>query len=452
MVIDPWFFLGLFIVYSWSGGGRAGMFAAVFLGILTLVHELGHAVTARRFGCSVSIRLNLFVGWALYSSAQPLTRRRRILVSAAGPLTQLTVALVGLGVVYSVYHDKARALVETTRTGGIGLDMWIGLSWAGVVIALLNLLPLWPLDGGHIVQSLLGRWLPERRALRVAFVSTLVGIAAIAILGLMSRSGNFALLERESRRPGRAQATFVFGSLPGALWAAVRAFPAYVLTPPWFLLFFAGINTVQGLGRLNAAERGVDPRIVTARLDGPVPGAAEAADAEAGGWRQHEHPRMPRGWSASPWLLAHLATRVNDEGGVQAALAQVVAPGRRWVPPWPGSDDLTPLVAKLPSPLPIGDPGRSAFLLKVLTYRTPPEQFLDYAGRLYQSCRDPEALFIAAGGLARHGLGDEAMAWLRRAATERPDPQRVAAEPDFATLHARADFQFLLSQLRASVN
>lgn len=448
--VDPWFFFGLFFVYSWSGGGRTGLFAAVALGILTLIHELGHALTARRFGCTVAISLNLFVGWASYSSAEPLSRRRRLLVSVMGPGTQLAVAMVVLAGIYQGFH---RNLSAGASRSGLQLwgDLWVGVSWAGVVIALLNLLPLWPLDGGHIFHGLLESLLPPRQALRAALLFTIGALGAIVLLGLIARSGSWPLLQREKQRPSEALTQLVSGSMPGALWAQIRSFPAYLLNLPWFLLLFSGMNTIQTLNRLSAADRqsvGVGP-MGQARIDGPI--AAEVADAtiaETNGWLTGAPPVMPKGWTASPWLLAHIATRANDEGGVQAALARVVTRGKRWVAPDARRRELSPLLACLPRPWPIDDPGRGRALLDIATHHAAPEQFLEYADRLYRTSNDPEALLVAAVGLARRDHPDDAMAWLTRAAVELPDAHRIATEPAFAPLHSRSDFQQLLAGLR----
>ncbi len=442
--VDPWFFFGLFFVYSWSGGGRAGLFAAAALGVLTLVHELGHALTARRFGCEVAISLNLFVGWASYSSARPMSRARRMLVSVMGPGTQLGVAVGALALIYLAFH------------GGVGPDrafwgdLWIGVSWAGVVIALLNLLPLWPLDGGHLLHGVLESRLAPRRALRGVLLFTLGALGAMIVLGLVARGGGWSVLDAERRRPTRAIETFVLGSLPAALWAQLRSFPAYLLNLPWFLFLFSGMTTVQTLNRLSAADRQViDAASAGARIDGPLAGdLAVAAQAEAVGWQTGTVPPMPKGWTASPWLLAHLAARVADTGGTQAALARVVARGRRWVAPDPARRELAPLLAALAAPWPIDDPARGRSLLAVATHHAPAEQFLEYADRLYRAARDPEALLLAAGGLARRGHPDDAMAWLSRAVAELPDAHRVAGDPEFAPLHDRSDFQQLLTGLR----
>ena len=429
--IDPWFLLGLFFVYSWSGGNEIGLYAALTLGVLTLIHELGHALTARHYGCTSSIRLNLFVGWASYSASRPLSRREQVTISLAGPLTQLGVALAGLAVVHGIIQ----------RTGSVSWWQFaVGLSWAGVVIAFLNLLPLWPLDGGHVVHTMLGRVMAPRDALRAVLVWTLVAIGTIVVVGIVARSTDGGWFAEERLKPRQAAASLVDPSLASALWAQIRALPAYLFDLPWFLLLFTGLGTLQALSSLSqrqSAEAGpVGADAVTA-----------AVAAERSGWATRRVPQMPRGFTASPWLRARIALDGGDLGGVEAALAQVTAPGRRWVLPDPASPELEPLVARLPDPTPVGAPPYNTVLLHVLSWHGPADRLLRWATNLYGVSRDPEVLFVAATGLARRGEIVDAIAWLRRALLERPDIDRVMREPAFIPYRTRPDFQALIAQI-----
>ncbi len=435
--VDPWFLLGLFFVYSWSGGDQIGLFAALSLGVLTLIHELGHTLTARRYGCTVSISLNLFVGWASYASDRPLTRRQHVLISLMGPFTQLAVALAALGFVHGMIQ-RSDNVVGWWQFG-------VGLSWAGVVIAFLNLLPLWPLDGGHVLHSLIGTFVPARAALRAVLVWTLVAIGLLLVLGLIAKGADSGLLADERQRPNDAARRLLDPSLSSALWAQVRALPAYLLSLPWFLLFFTGLATVQGMRSLsNRPEIAGSAGMGEDRL-------AEAVAAERRGWSERRLPAMPKGFTASPWLRAHLALRGGDTGGVQAALAQVTAPGRRWVlPDVPARVELAPLVEQLAEPVPLGAPVYNAVALHVMSWHGPADRLLRYAGELYAATRDPEVLFVAAAGLARRGEVDAALAWLRRAVVERPDADRVLGDPAFVPYRARPEFQRLLEELPAS--
>lgn len=113
--------------------------AFAFLGSV-LVHELGHAFAFRRYGCSSSIVLNAFGGYTASYDAHHLTHRQHVIVSAAGPLVQLgLLGLPSLVVWRFVAVDGILALA-------LPIYVFLNVGWA-----LVNLLPLYPLDGGQIL-------------------------------------------------------------------------------------------------------------------------------------------------------------------------------------------------------------------------------------------------------------------------------------------------------------
>lgn len=433
--IDPWFLLGLLFVFQFSGGERVGLFAAVAIGVLTLVHEFGHALMARRFGCQVSIRLNLFVGWASYTSGRPLRRTEQVLISVMGPLSQLGVALVAMGIVHRFFQ---------ARSGDPSLlfDLWQGLSWAGVVIALLNLLPLWPLDGGHVVHNVLLRFLPERQALRGVLLTSVAGILTLIGLGLAANGDDGALVRQRIDGPIRAAEAILDPSTLGALWTQVSTFPAHLLRLPWFLVLFCGLSTLQTFQVLKR------PRVAAPLVPVDLLGTDDSAVmAENRGWNDGVTASAPGGWSASPWLRAHLAMRRNDVAGADAALGQVVAGGRRWVLPDPSRAELAPLVARLGPTPPVGELAPSLVLVRVLGHHAPPEVLLRYATCVYDRHRSVEALLLAAAALTRQGHHDDAVVWLTRAMREAPDRDRLTRDPAFLPLHDRPDFRQLVSEV-----
>lgn len=431
--VDPWFVLGLFFVFQISGGERVGLFAAVAIGVLTLLHELGHALTARSFGCEVSVRLNLFVGWASYSSSRPLRRAEQILISLMGPLTQLGVTLVAMGAVHRFFQ---------ARQGDPSLlfDLWQGLSWAGVVIALLNLLPLWPLDGGHVVHQVLRRFLPDPVALRAVLFTTVAGLVVLVGLGIAAGSGDGGLAQARLDGPVEAAEAILDPSTVGALWTQVATFPAHLLRLPWLLVVFSGIGTLQALQTLRGPRRREVPAVPIDLLSAD----GSAVNAELTGWERGTVPDFPRGWGASPWLRAHVELRRGDTACADAALAQVTAGGRRWILPDPARPELAPLVARLGPRPAVGDLSPSLVLLRVLGHHGEPEALLHAATAVYQQHRSVEALMIAAAALARRGHPDDAVRWLGRAMAEAPDLHRLTTDPAFLPLHARADFRELV--------
>src|SRR5206468_3966544 len=98
------------------------------------------------------------------AAPRPLTRRQRNLISLAGPLTQIILCLPVLYLAFRALPTvTTQAQFDAVRASSLSLDVWRGAIWAGILIGLLNLLPLWPLDGGHIVDSFLVGAFGERR-------------------------------------------------------------------------------------------------------------------------------------------------------------------------------------------------------------------------------------------------------------------------------------------------
>ena len=141
--------------------------AVVFVSIL--IHELGHAFTARNFGSDVAIELNGLGGLTRWSvPPEDLTPGRRALIAAAGSATGL---LFG-GIVW---------LVGTRVEPGTGLTSFVleSLVYVNVFWGLLNWLPIRPLDGGHLLESLLEKVAPQRAAVIAKGIFVVTAAAAL---------------------------------------------------------------------------------------------------------------------------------------------------------------------------------------------------------------------------------------------------------------------------------
>lgn len=151
------------LVVAWVG--------VVFVSIL--VHELGHALTARAFGAKVEIELNGIGGLTSWSSTEEeFGPGRRATVAAAGS----AVGVVFGGLVWLI----------ATFTGpfsGVSGFVVSNMIWVNVFWGLLNWLPIRPLDGGHLLVSLLQKVTPTRaeRIGNVVFLVTAVAALAIAL-------------------------------------------------------------------------------------------------------------------------------------------------------------------------------------------------------------------------------------------------------------------------------
>lgn len=175
--IQPWFWLTMGLIGSINGGNdpegllMIGLFMiAGFVSIL--VHELGHALTGRAFGAPTAIVLHAFGGFAVFPSAR-FTRWQDILVTAAGPAVQI--ALGGLAFLVLTRVELPNIQIERL----FFFLMSISIFWA-----ILNLIPVIPLDGGRLMASFLG---PRRGALALQ-ISLVAAIVAAGLLLMFTRS------------------------------------------------------------------------------------------------------------------------------------------------------------------------------------------------------------------------------------------------------------------------
>ncbi len=170
--IQPFFWITLAII---GGGLRADSGAAilqtglfVIAGFVSvLIHELGHALTARRFGASAAITLQAFGGYAAYAGVR-LSRPQRFFITAAGPALQI---LLGAVVLLAL---QVLPRISTPFNDFLHIMVWISFVWA-----ILNLLPILPLDGGQMLNTILG----EER-IKITLWTTIITAAVIGYLGL----------------------------------------------------------------------------------------------------------------------------------------------------------------------------------------------------------------------------------------------------------------------------
>jgi membrane-associated protease RseP (regulator of RpoE activity) len=172
--IQPWFWVTLAIL----GGGLGASSAAAFLyvcifviagAVSILVHELGHALTIRAFGAPTRIVLQAFGGYATYPSGM-FGRGKSFVVSLAGPAVQLVLA----GAAWGVWNFVRFPTAYSER-------LFFYLFVVSLFWALLNLIPVIPLDGGQMMSATLG---PRRHklALQISMATAVLGAVVVHFL------------------------------------------------------------------------------------------------------------------------------------------------------------------------------------------------------------------------------------------------------------------------------
>jgi len=175
--IEPWFW----ITMTFIGGGLHAsssldillVLVFVFAGFLSiLVHELGHALTIRKYGLPTSITLQAFGGYAAYPAGR-LDRKQSFIVTAAGPAVQFV-----LGVLLIVLARKSDIPAGSLFAPFLRDLIWVSIAWS-----ILNCLPIYPMDGGQMLAAVLGPQKQRYVYLTGAIVAVVIGMLGYLFLG-----------------------------------------------------------------------------------------------------------------------------------------------------------------------------------------------------------------------------------------------------------------------------
>ncbi len=165
-----------------AGLRGAGLVLALF--VCVVLHEFGHALTARRYGIGTrDITLYPIGGVAMLSGR--LRPRHELWVALAGPAVNVVIAFV-LGIGLSLTGGLTANRVEGTFFGN--------LMAANVAMAIFNLLPAFPMDGGRVLRALIARRTTEARATQIAAAVGQTLAVAMFLLGLLRQEPSFTLI------------------------------------------------------------------------------------------------------------------------------------------------------------------------------------------------------------------------------------------------------------------
>ncbi len=174
-----------FLALNWVDGYGAMSLFVAGMGVIVvfgsiLLHELGHALTARKFGVHTKDIVLTPIGGMARILNMPTKPSQEILISAAGPAVSFALAILGFVVLYVAAPFGGPQLVMD----GLGVLFWINL-----MLGAFNLIPALPMDGGRILRGILATrndyLTATRKAAKVGKILAVVGfsIGGIALLG-----------------------------------------------------------------------------------------------------------------------------------------------------------------------------------------------------------------------------------------------------------------------------
>ncbi|HEY4302108.1 MAG TPA: site-2 protease family protein [Candidatus Didemnitutus sp.] len=168
---------------GWQSGGAAGMGWQVLLVLLFFVcvvlHELGHSLTARRYGVQVPRILLMPIGGMAEFDRIPREPSAELLITIAGPAVNFVIFAAMLPFFWSTLMSDQTFSEQS----------WLGvgtlLAAANLVMGIFNLLPVYPMDGGRILRALLALRFPYMKATRYAVMTARILAPVFAVIAFL---------------------------------------------------------------------------------------------------------------------------------------------------------------------------------------------------------------------------------------------------------------------------
>lgn len=175
--------LAYFAVVFWTeshslAAVATGLGLVLLLFLCVLLHEYGHALTARRFGIRTRHITLLPIGGLALLESMPTDPKKEILVALAGPAVNLVIAA-------AAFLLLQVAPPGMTVPGMAGLGFLEALIAANLTLAIFNLLPAFPMDGGRVLRAALSFRMDRLRATQIAANLGKVLAGGLALWGLM---------------------------------------------------------------------------------------------------------------------------------------------------------------------------------------------------------------------------------------------------------------------------
>lgn len=182
---------------QWGGlGPRGAVFGALLMLLIfgcVALHELGHSLVARAFGIPVKDITLMPLGGIALLGKKPKTPGQELLIALAGPAVNVVLALL-LGVL-GVHLYGAGALEDAVQSARLeqptAVTLWALVITSNGALAVFNMIPALPMDGGRVLRAFLSWFLGAETATKVSAV--VARLLALGLLALGLFGGNLVL-------------------------------------------------------------------------------------------------------------------------------------------------------------------------------------------------------------------------------------------------------------------
>jgi Zn-dependent protease len=150
LILLAWVAIAHYLQRNSLADAMSGLVFIVILFAIVVLHELGHALTARHFGITTRDITLWPIGGVARLERMPEDPKQELLVALAGPAVNVFLA-AGLLFV----HLSTASLPTISDVTLVGGQLLAKLFWVNVSLAVFNLIPAFPMDGGRVLRAIL---------------------------------------------------------------------------------------------------------------------------------------------------------------------------------------------------------------------------------------------------------------------------------------------------------
>jgi Zn-dependent protease/CBS domain-containing protein len=186
------------VEWGLSHGARGFVFGALLVCLLFVcvaLHELGHSLVAQRLGVSVREILLLPIGGVARLGREPKTALHELFIAIAGPLVNVVLAALLIGITVLSFGTgwfSSGGFGQALTAAPGGTTLLAALIAANVALAVFNMIPALPMDGGRVFRAVLTFFFGKLRATNIAATVGQLLAATLSAVGLMG--GNLILV------------------------------------------------------------------------------------------------------------------------------------------------------------------------------------------------------------------------------------------------------------------
>ena len=162
----------LFIVYTNYKAGQNSiqiLWSVLFILCIFLtvfMHELGHALTAKKFGIKTKDITLLPIGGVAQLERLPEKPSEELMVAFAGPMVNIVLALITS--LFISLPNTSQEMVSQLDNGVNAGNFFLNFYLVNIILAFFNLIPAFPMDGGRVLRALLSYKLERHQATKIA--------------------------------------------------------------------------------------------------------------------------------------------------------------------------------------------------------------------------------------------------------------------------------------------